>query len=77
MTKRRDEPKTPEGKTGKITTGGKAGRTPGLGTRNNSGTKPGQGVDRPTQGYGLAGSRRHPPEDLRPKPKLNPPKDET
>lgn len=71
--KKRDEPHTPEGKTRRFPAGGRAGRTPGLGTRNNSGTKPGSGVDRPSQGYGLVSeTRRKPPPGSIPQPKTKP-----
>lgn len=64
--RKRDEPKTPSGKTGLIPSGGRAGRAPGLGTRHHSGTKPGAGADRPAQGYGMARNSRKIPDDMRP-----------
>lgn len=71
--KKRDEPNTLAGKTRKFPAGGKAGRTPGLGTRNNSGTRPGSGADKPSQGYGLVSeTQRKPPPGLILKPKIKP-----
>jgi len=46
---------------------GRAGRAPGRGYRNTAGTNPGDfNRNRPTRGYGMSKSRRHPKKGPKP-----------